>query len=170
MPLIDASYFIGGINLPNISQPAVLENLDVFINKYEKKFLKLLLGDALYDLFIAGIAEDPIAEIWTDLKSLLVNSQDKESPIANYVYYYYTRDRATQTVGMGEVKPSGENGSIASPVTKQVRAWNEMVDFVRGFELDMEIYPEWVKPCEYSHYPYRWALNEIYHKINSLGL
>lgn len=166
--LINATYFIGEINLPGLSEPANAENLLTFITKYEKKFLQQLFGEDLYDLYVAGLAEDPVDEKWTALSAMLVDTDTKESPIANYVYYYFTRDMATLTANLGEVKPKGENASFASPIAKQVRAWNEMVDFVWKFELDTDVYPEWSGP--YSHFSDWCHSREIFHKINSLGL
>lgn len=128
--LIDATYFIGEINIPNVDQPAVLENVNLFINKYEKKFLILLLGQSVYDDFINGLSENPIQNKWIDLRDKIINSEDKESPMANFVYYWYMRNFATTSTGIGETKPNAENASIVSGVDKQVRAWNEMSDWV----------------------------------------
>lgn len=54
-------------------------------------------------------------------------SGDKQSPIANYVYYWYLRQNATTTAGGGEAL---NNVSLpVSPADKQRRAWNEMVNW-----------------------------------------
>lgn len=127
---IDATYFIGEINIPNVDQPSVLENLNLFIKKYEKRFLILLLGDTVYDDFINGLSEDPIPVKWSELRDRLINSEDKESPIANYVYYWYMRDQSTTSTGIGETKPNAENASIVRSSDKQVRGWNEMSDWI----------------------------------------
>lgn len=55
MPFIDASYFVGNLNIPNTDQQAVAEALSLFILKYEPEFLQKLLGYPLYKAFINGM-------------------------------------------------------------------------------------------------------------------
>lgn len=55
MSFIDASYFVGELNIPNTDQPAVLQRLTWFIEKYEPQFLLKLMGYPLYKAFLAGI-------------------------------------------------------------------------------------------------------------------
>jgi hypothetical protein len=49
------------------------------------------------------------------------------SPIANYVYFYYMRDNATQTTRNSEKSSKSANATDASPANKQRAAWNDMV-------------------------------------------
>jgi hypothetical protein len=49
------------------------------------------------------------------------------SPIANYVYFYYMRDNATQTTRNSEKLSKSANATDVSPENKQRAAWNEMV-------------------------------------------
>jgi hypothetical protein len=55
MSFIDASYFVAELNVPNSGQPAVLEKITWFIEKYEPIFLQKLMGYPMYKAFVAGI-------------------------------------------------------------------------------------------------------------------
>lgn len=55
MSFIDASYFVVDLDIPNTDQPAVLQRLTWFIEKYEPEFLQKLMGYPLYKAFLAGI-------------------------------------------------------------------------------------------------------------------
>jgi hypothetical protein len=238
--LIDRTYFIGEINIPNTSNQAVAALLDHFIERYEPEFLKKALGYELYTSFMAGVAvSPPVQDKWLRLlqggeyttlaqelfywKGLVsqplstINAIDaanstiivvgrgqqydpadgsastiipaalvgkdftltqrlvgqlrpdeytvagnsltltdtvfnqgdtfffksaslalsqssgiyKKSPIANYVYYWFMRNNATQTAATGEVKGTSENSANVSASVKIVRAWNEMAETVR---------------------------------------
>ena len=144
--IIDKTYFIGEINIPGLQSTDVQAKLNVFINKYESEYLELALGYSFAKLFAAGLAADTPPTKWTDLKDGaeyenadgitkkwkgLSNSM-KNSPIANYVYYWHTRDNATYTAPMGEVKGKSENSVSTSGAIKQMRAYNAMVDMTRS--------------------------------------
>lgn len=69
---------------------------------------------------------------------------DKQSPIANFIYYWYLRNNATTTAGSGE---AGNNVSApVSPKTKMVRAWNQMAEWnlelVEFLLSNMSVYTE----------------------------
>jgi len=72
---------------------------------------------------------------------------NKESLIANYVYYWYMRNLQTQTTVSGEVVTTNENSSGVSAAHKAARAayecdrWTwEMRDFLNS---NSSTYPEW---------------------------
>lgn len=71
----------------------------------------------------------------------------KESLIANYVYYWYARDKATQTTGIGETVTRTDNSVRNNPAQKQARAWNEMViwncDLYIYLEDNRELYADY---------------------------
>lgn len=165
MPLIDRSYFIGEIDIPNTNQVAVQENLDYLISKREPELLMALWGYAMYKAFLAGLLLDPVPQRWIDLRDGVDYTHDgeqrhwmglisktgepKESLIANYVYYWYTRKKATQTSGVGEVATKTENSVRISPIAKQVHAWNQMVQWIWDMDYFLDEkkadYPE-LKP------------------------
>lgn len=138
--IIDASYFIREINIPNIlpstngKNASMIETLNSFIQKWEPKCLKLVLG---YDLYQVVLSEE--SQRVTDLiygKSYvdslsnnrnwqgLVQPDIKESLITNYIYYYFKQSTATQTTGKNTVVPKGEASTEVSPKDKMIAAWN----------------------------------------------
>lgn len=67
MALIDRTYFIGDLNIPNTSQTAIGSAVDLFIEQYEEKLLNEALGYTLYKALKAGLQIVPVAQKWTDL-------------------------------------------------------------------------------------------------------
>lgn len=67
MSLIDRTYFVGELNIPNTSQVAIGSAVDLFIEQYEDQFLNDVLGYTLYKAFKAGLQVVPVAQKWTDM-------------------------------------------------------------------------------------------------------
>jgi hypothetical protein len=65
--LIDRTYFVGDLNIPNTSQAAIGSQVDLFIEQYEEQFLNEVLGYSLYKALKAGLQVVPVAQMWTDL-------------------------------------------------------------------------------------------------------
>ena len=65
--LIDRTYFVGELNIPNTSQVAIGSLVDLFIEKYEEQFLNDVLGYSLNKALKAGLQVVPVAQKWTDL-------------------------------------------------------------------------------------------------------
>lgn len=177
MSIITYTDFKGEQNIAGLSNKGTQESLQLFIDEYEPKFLKSLLGNALAEEFITGLAGsgDPVVidPVWVSLRDMPA----LKTMLVCYVYYWYVRDAVTLTTGTGETKPANENSTVVSSVNKQVKAWNKMVDLAREFTLDTTVYPS------YSENPYAWGntykwgilqswgpKNDIYHRINSLNL
>lgn len=136
-----------------------------FIDKYEKKFLKELLGTELYEEFVAGLLVQPIDVKWTDLR----DTTDLKQMIIDYVYYWYMQNQATSTAGMSEVKGKTDNATPVNNVTKMIRSWNEMVEAARLFDLSTDTYPTWNRVYWRDWYcGCNWKLPEIYNFKNSL--
>lgn len=176
MSLIDATYFVNELDIPGQSNTvdSTGSALSSFIVKYETRYLKELLGLDLYAEFQAGLLIDPIEQKWIDLRNGLRNETTKESPIANYVYYWWMRNHASRTSAIGEVVPVAENSERTSPIGKMVRAWNEMVDW--NYEvLDiltvdvLESYFPLYKDCYGPGY-YRNQTPELFTHQNTLNL
>jgi hypothetical protein len=133
-------------SLATSSSAAVEETLSLFISKRETEYLQKALGYAFSKLFKDGLDADEVAERWTDLRDGAeytncngivkkwegFTNDEKLSPIANYVYYWYQRDNVSFTATVGEVASKTENAKSVSPYNKMFRAWNEMVDLTRG--------------------------------------
>jgi hypothetical protein len=67
MALIDRTYFIGELNIPNQDRTDVQERLDWFIEKYESELLLDLFGYQLYKAFNSGLTGSPLESIWSNL-------------------------------------------------------------------------------------------------------
>lgn len=164
MIILDNTYFQGELYLAGLKKTsstvgvadmlqAVNEkSLAWYVEKYEVEFLHSLLGRELATNFIKGLKEDPIEDIWTELRAALVTETENfnYSPIANYVYFYVTRSGRTQTSQKGEVVSKQDHAAYADNVDKLSKVWNDMYyevkDFYRCFLL-----PRWDKYKEFSN-------------------
>jgi len=172
MAIINQTYFTGDLTIAGLDRPAVVERLTLFIEKYENEFLRNVFGYQLYKALKDQWADYPaIDQRWKDLfdgkeyeysgrpaqyRGLVFENTDGfssgtgqiMSPIANYVYWHWMKDQTSQTVGLGQVKNKSENAEVVSPATKQVRAWNEMSEWVdelyRFLQASYAVYPEYV--------------------------
>lgn len=279
MSLIDISYFVGDLTIPNTDKVTVLERVNWYIQKYEQEFLRKMLGYPLYKAFITGLNVTPpaipaqrfidilygkeytnlqgyltqwrglirtdnpvfnlageyiykppvtitagstpgfptgvntvtfdgtngtpdwrgwkpiffraspmeegvsyswniVTGVWTlliandktgpsekffvsfQLRTDPIISTDvspKQSPIADYIYYWFRRNSATQDTGIGETRTKAENADNQNPNQKMASAWNEMSAMVGEFlefmdtntSLAPQVYPEWL-------WIYRW--------------
>jgi hypothetical protein len=157
MTLIDKTYFVGELDIANTGNPNVESRLNKFIEKYEPEFLRILFGDTLYTNYAEGIDvvdPDPVPEIWVNLQDV----EGLKNAIACYVYFHFMRDKFTQTVSLGEVRPKAENASVEDPSWKITRAWNEMVRWIKANTLveflntNIADYPGWVAPESYQYW------------------
>lgn len=53
---------------------------------------------------------------------------EPDSPIADYVYYYWLKNMHTQTAGIGQVKTDAQNAHVVSPKYKACDTWNNMAE------------------------------------------
>jgi hypothetical protein len=164
--LIDHTYFIGELNIPNTDRADVQERLALMIKKYEGEFFLDLFGYEMYKNFAANLSSP--SGVWADLLNGveytynskpakwrgLKNSTDKLCILANYVYYHFMRDSETQTAGMGEVKTKPENAVSISPAGKMARAWNEMStwigEMIQFLNTNRDSYSGWSNQSSYS--------------------
>lgn len=145
MPLIDITYFEGGVlNIAQTAQPAVAESVNAYIAQFEPEFMVKLFGLEFYNLFVAEMATARMQSLligvtytyndktyrWNGLQYIIGSGDTavKQSPIANYVYWHYLRDNAELTLGIGTGVTTGENVTRTSPIRLQVKAWNAMVE------------------------------------------
>lgn len=70
-----------------------------------------------------------------------------ESPIADYVFYWYLVGKVNHVSGTGQVEAKNQNSIIVSSAHQQVQAWNNMVDKTRMLKeflrVNYETYPEY---------------------------
>lgn len=138
MALIDSTYFVGEISLP----VGKYSDLELFISRLEKQFLRKALGYELAQLVVENT--DPL------VADLIAGSGQwegftntgKESIIAYYVYYYYLRSKVTFTTNTGEKKPDNENSTDATPAFKVMRAWDLMLKGLSRMDAYIQTVPE----------------------------
>lgn len=171
MSLIDATFFVKKLSIPNTADAAVAETVTSYINQYETMFLVKLLGYPLYKAYKDSPEDQRFKDIlngkeyanlnglltkWPGLIEVLVPAPtqpattpagQKQSIIANFVYYWYRVENATQFTGVGEVLMVAENTTMVSPRKKLAMVWNEMrvqVYLLMQFlDANQSTYSEW---------------------------
>lgn len=139
--LIDSTYFIGQLNIPNKDQLPIQALLNEVIEQREPEYLQGLLGYGFYKEIKEAEESSVYDQKWVDLFEGVEYTVDGKlrkwqglakanqiSPIACYVYLHYLNKTETITTGVGEVRADAENASIGWAVRKKVEAWNKMVD------------------------------------------
>lgn len=129
--IISQTYFVGELLIPggtgnSPAHESCADDLDWFLTRYEKLFLSTLLGDSFAATFLENNGSS-----FSELKGFIYRVETLESPVAAYVYYFYWRNKATETTQMGEVRPISENAELHSGADKLANAWNMMVDLSR---------------------------------------
>jgi len=171
MSIVAPSDFIAEIAIPQSANYfANGGDLQQFIDKYEKKYLIELFGVTFHNELIAGLAIEPKPD--PDIWAQLVSETDLKQMIANYVYYWYKRSEYTQSAGVGEVKPKTDNSTQSTSSLKMVRAWNEMAEMTRLFDLSTDTYPTFVRRHwrQYDRWFYGCYVPDIYFNINTQNL
>lgn len=173
IPLIDYTFFVGDINIPNTSEAPVSEDLTELIEECQQELLIGVLGLRLYEAFDTGLGEATVDPVWTDLRDGKKYDYYSERywyrglklPIAHYTYYCWAKKEASQTTGVGEAISKTENASRFSPFFKMVEAWNRMVEFnvsARNF-LNRNAF-------DYADYRTYSCNSKFFTKINSFGI
>jgi hypothetical protein len=148
MLLIDGSFFVGELSLPNVPvstgggasygvdlalRTVAGKNLDVFADKYVTDYLVRLFGRELTQTFLEEIGKASPDGRWIRLRGWLLTGTGayKASPLACYVYYRLMRDAATVTTQAGEAAPEFDGARSVNNGHKLAKAWNDMVDMTR---------------------------------------
>ena len=134
------------------------DQLDTYIEKYEKKYLTKLLGAELYALFIADLTvTDPqvpqtqrfldiFNEFSIDENYCVIYSEGIRKMLIQLIYFHYVRENQVINSATGTVSSAVELGNNASFKGNIVQAFNEGVDnshSIQWFICDKPtIYPE----------------------------
>jgi hypothetical protein len=133
--IVNASFFIGDINIPNLGNTAIIERLNSFVAKYEEQCFTELFGYAFYKLYKDNVSSERMMFItdgseysgcFGDLQNwegIVVN--ENTSFLAFYIYYYFQQSSATLTTGVSTAAAHTDGASSVSPAEKMVYAWNE---------------------------------------------
>lgn len=154
--IIDTSFFVEDIEIPNVAQAPIRAKLENSIKLYEKEVLISLLGYPMWkDLFASGYVDGDaskwdklvngeefsfelngrtVTTYWEGLKGL-----EKKSLIAYYVYFMHRRKEASYMSGIGtEVKADTENSTMDDLHAKLVYVWNEFIKMYGDVCGDMD--------------------------------
>lgn len=188
MEIIDTTYFIGKINLPQIGTSDGNEEVQSFIETYEPEFLQKLLGYDLWKAFSDGISgSGPYAQRWNDLlngKEFTYGGRNykwtgflnKPSSIAQYVYYQFQEYKAQSTTLVGDAAPKTANAQRVNPIPKMIDAWNAMVENNRllaaFLNASVSVYPEWQQMRDWRVPGSYWkcSRNEVFNFKNALDI
>jgi hypothetical protein len=135
------------------------DQLDTYIEKYEKKYLRKLLGAELYDLFIADLTvtdpQVPQTQRFLDIFNefaidennyCLIESDGIRKMLTQLIYFHYVRENQVINSATGTVSSAVELGNNASFKGNIVTAFNEGVEnshSIQWFICDNPtIYPE----------------------------
>lgn len=149
MSLIDKTYFVADISLPK----SEFDNIQTYIDRFEKPALISLLGYDLYKKLITTPTEEPYKslingaeyEVVYNGKTILVKwnglkNAEKISLIAYYIYCYYLRSIVSSTQSVGEVKSKQVNSEYANVYGKIMAAWTNFEDLY-GSKYDSKVIP-----------------------------
>ena len=164
--IIDGSYFTGVLSLGIIwdtdddspTRTAERDNLQSYIDLYERKYLRLVLGESMSREFIEYLSsgKDDVTK-WESLKEKL--SVRGYSPVANYVYFHYVRHCGVKQTPVGTVYASDDKK--ANPNVLLVSAWIDMV------QMNNELYDFLVSDKEYAGFSFDSTMVEC---INGMGI
>lgn len=176
--IVNSSFFVEKIYIPNLTNTADLAKLNNFIAKYEPTCLLEILGYPLFKLIgvessqrmtdLLGGAE------FTNERSELdkwkgIKHDTNQSLIADYIYFYIQEYNASHTTGTGNAVSKAEAGVIETPAHKMAQAWNRYSDEVQQMCSFL-----WLKKTgndrvypEFSYYQFCKTL-EISRRIDSI--
>ena len=140
------------VNIANRSQQPIAGNIQHYIDTYEPKLLKELLGDVLLGEIVPGAPWDALV------------AKVKPSCL-RYIYWWYASENATDTTGSGESKANTANATLVSPVGKMVSRWNEMVEnnieVVNFINAHPDDYGPYYNPSYVAYCGIRYGFGEL---------
>jgi hypothetical protein len=134
-------------------------NLQQYIDKYEKRYLLDLLGADLGTLFIQDVISgggtptqqnfidifDPIA---IDYGVELITSDGIKEMLKGFIYYEYLKDQISQVTTVGMVTPKGENSEKVNTLFTQLYTrYNDAARSYKGVQNYI-----WTRRGDYSGY------------------
>lgn len=192
--IIDYTYFVGKLNLPQTGDTLSRQIVDQFIERYEPELLEKVLGPGLFQAFTDEVYSSGSGDIEQRFLDLLdgvsfsynnrpyrwvgFRNTALRTPIANYVYYKFLEDLANSVTLTGVAESQTDNNRTVSHNSRMVDAWNEMIDYNNMLwaflYTNKTVYPEWQ---EYNYpgiigwqYPFNCERNEVFKKINTFGI
>lgn len=141
--ILTSSYFNTGelfipnsVDVPSINpnNPTAVDNLQSFIDKYEKILLVDVLGIEQYNTLIDNQSET--SGVWFDL----INGKEYENKvwaglkplIASFVFCKYLENDKSYYTSVGMERSKAENSISVNPTEKIVEVWNSFVEMYQG--------------------------------------
>lgn len=155
MYLIDESYFIREINVPNTSelQGNSEKTLEYFIDEKVRLLLSTkALGGTLFTEFngyvVSGALPNTAPQKWKDLVNGKTYTKDgksyiwrgllqtdgtfKKSLLAYYTYFYWVKANVSVMAGTGESRIEAKNAVSVNSTQTLVSVWNDFVSMYQG--------------------------------------
>lgn len=142
-----------------IAQP-MNSDLSAYIDKYEKQYLRKLLGVELYNLFAAQVASYvPAAGIYKDLYdpfqedhgSSVIESEGMKEMLKGFIYFEYMRDVQFKNTENGMMINQYENSALTSnelPITTRYNEALKTYDAIQWYiKENSEDYPDHNGQC-----------------------
>lgn len=163
--LITYAVFTGTINI-DTGRTDIRTDIGKYIDEYEKSMLRLLLGRDCWKNY----QENKTAAHWVTFENgtdytdggILKEYDGVKNMLAQFVYFYYSRDQRSANTPTGEA-----SGNVLNPainIQKETRAWNEAV---RLWNEAID-YINWQNSETADTYPYFEATKLS--EINSFGI
>lgn len=120
--------------------------LDWFVDNYEAKILREILGRKLYNELVAQNTPGPLAGIWKTLVDGGEYEVDGEKYyfkglkyiLACYLYFYMTREDAIETTTNGGKVVEYENAKNVSLEAKRINNWNNATRLLKSTECHLK--------------------------------
>lgn len=145
MSILSDGYWSGSVNL---TADQITQVNSAWLDNYEEKILKKLMGQELYKAYITDLngTSDPTAQRFKDLVDGAEFSFDyygstvnlewnglrdadlQVSLIANYVYFNFRNQTETINTNVGQKTASAELAVQADVFPKLRSVWNDMID------------------------------------------
>lgn len=118
MSLIDQSYFVGYLTIPQLGQPAVSAALNIFIQQQEPIILQAALGYELWEDFVDGLSQPSIDQKWLNLRDGVTfdqtgywppfywTQQSRQNPLSTW-FIPRTPNRRARWIGFCGGQPVG---------------------------------------------------------------
>jgi len=163
--LIDELYFTDFRIIPNLNDETNLDILDEKIDRLEPQFLIEVFGYEFQKLMLADSSNPIYSKILTGTEftapdGRLYKWEGIKESIANYVYYYWYKERTPLTGGASFANPKLENANSVSPIDRPVYAFNKINDALEILAVFLSV--------NISDYP-TLVFNNI-EKINGFGI
>lgn len=153
IPLMTYQYFtsgrlaIAGLAGNDSAAQAHQAAMQKHINRFEPHYLKRLLGKDLYDAFKLGMSVTTPDARWSDLAAQIYDTTNKESPLANVVWYKWMVDHQTFNTMSGIKKMTAADSISSNNAQMTTGIFNEAVDAFQDIydwlEENESDYPEW---------------------------